>query len=80
MADIIGLERTISRASGFDAEAEMKKVLTLPAVDESRPASGTPSTNATLTSQNADLEKSEASYRQEAWDSRPGQKDPNAVY
>lgn len=78
MADIIGLERTISRASGFDPEEEMRKVRTLPAVDESHPRPTSTSTDGTLTP--TDLEKSEETQRLDDWENRPGKKDPNAVY
>lgn len=80
MADIIGLERTISRASGFDAQVEMRKVRTLTQVNESRPGSNSSDGTVTPRPQGGDLEKSMEDRRLDAWENRPGKKDPNVVY
>ncbi|TGZ76252.1 MFS general substrate transporter [Ascodesmis nigricans] len=75
MADVVDLERVLSRMSGFDPEIEMKKVRTLHDVEEGRgpEPSGVTSPNGTLTPSAED-------EKQDAWARRPGQKDPNAVY
>lgn len=77
MADIVDLERVLSRMSGFDPETEMKKVRTLQNLEEGREGgegSGVKSPDGTLTPSDEHDEK------MDAWARRPGQKDPNAVY